>query len=50
MLADIMSRLITIDPNIQLDPELEGHEFGYFVFESSPNIDTAPKQRTRCKP
>ena len=33
-LADTVCRLINIDPNIQLDPEPEGLEFGYYGFDS----------------
>ena len=31
-LADKMSRLREIDPQIQLEPESEGYEFGYYTF------------------
>ena len=44
-LADTMSRLIDIDPQIQQDSEPEGYEFGYYTFHTLPamevsNIDT----------
>ena len=44
-LADTMSRLIDIDPQIQQDSEPEGYEFGYYTFDTLPamkvsNIDT----------
>ena len=39
-----MRRLINIDPNIQLDLEQKGHEFGYYVFNILPDIKTLPKQ------
>ena len=32
-LADTMSRLTVINPDICQDPEPEGHEYGYCVFE-----------------
>ena len=32
-LADTMSRLINIDPQIQSEPEPEGYEFGYYTFD-----------------
>ena len=32
-LADNMSCLINIDPQIQSEPEPEGHEFGYYTFD-----------------
>ena len=45
-LADIMSRLIDIDPQIQEDSEPEGYEFGYYTFDTLPamevsNVETA---------
>ena len=44
-LADTMSRLVNIDPQIQQDSEPEGYEFGYYTFDTLPamevsNIDT----------
>ena len=35
-LADTMSHLINIGPQIQSEPETEGHEFGYYTFDSLP--------------
>ena len=32
-LADTISRLIKITPEIELEPELTGQEYGYEVFE-----------------
>ena len=37
-LADTMSRVIEIDSKVQQKPEPEGYEFGYYVFDSLPNI------------
>ena len=37
-LADTMSRLIKIDSQVQQEPEPEGYEFGYYVFENLPDI------------
>ena len=37
-LADTMSRLIQIDPEAKLNPEPEGYEFGYHVFEDMEPI------------
>ena len=37
--ADTMSHLINIDPQIQAEPELEGHEFGYYTFDSLPALE-----------
>ena len=47
-LADTMSRLIDIDPQIQQDSEPEGYEFGYYTFDMLPamevsNINTVKK-------
>ena len=47
-LADTMSRLIDINPQIQTDSEPEGYEFGYYTFDTLPamevsNIDTTHK-------
>ena len=39
-LADTMSRLIQIDPEIKLQEEEEGKEYGYAVFESLPPVMT----------
>ena len=46
-LADTMSPLIDIDPQIQQDSEHEGYEFGYYTFDTLPtlevsNIETTP--------
>ena len=38
-LADMMSRLIEIDPQIQSEPEPEGYEFGYYTFDQLPALD-----------
>ena len=32
-LADTMSRLITVTPEIKLEEEPKGYEFGYYAFE-----------------
>ena len=37
--ADTMSHLINIDPQIQLEPEPEGHEFGYYKFDPLPALE-----------
>ena len=39
-LADTMSRLIEITPDIELDPEPTGQEYGYEVFEELQPIET----------
>ena len=38
-LADTMSHLINIDPEIQSEPEPEGHEFGYYTFDQLPALE-----------
>ena len=43
-LTDTMSRLITKEENIQLEPELEGHEFHYYVYDSLSDIKSVHKQ------
>ena len=34
-----MSRLIEIDPQIELTPEEDGFEFGYYAFDVLPSIE-----------
>ena len=36
VLADTLSRLIETDPNLHQQPELEGHKFGKYCFETLP--------------
>ena len=36
VLADMMSRLIDIDPDLKQQPELKNHEFGKYCFETLP--------------
>ena len=38
-LADTMSHLIAIDPQVQSEPEPEGYEFGYYTFDQLPAVD-----------
>ena len=38
ILADILSRLIDTDPDLKQQPELEGHEFGKYHFETLPKV------------
>ena len=40
-LADTMSRLINIDPQIQQDSEPEGYEFGYYTFNTLPAMEVS---------
>ena len=37
-LADTLSRLIDTDPDLKQQPELEGHEFGRYCFETLPKV------------
>ena len=36
ILADILSRLIDINPDVELQPELKDYEFGHYAFETLP--------------
>ena len=38
VLADTLSRLIDTDPDLQQQPELEGHEFSKYCFETLPKV------------
>ena len=38
VLPDMLSRLIDTDPDLQQQPELEGHEFGKYCFETLPKV------------
>ena len=38
-LADTMSCLIAIDPQVQSEAEPEGYEFGYYTFDQLPALD-----------
>ena len=38
-LADTMSRLIEIESQVQQEPEPDSYEFGYYVFDSLPDIE-----------
>ena len=41
MLADTMSRLIEIDPQVKQDIEPEGYEFGYYTFDPLPTMEVS---------
>ena len=45
-LADTMSRLITIDPQIQQESEPEGYEFGYYTFDTLPAMEVSNIETT----
>ena len=36
MLADTLSRIVKVDPDVQSECEMEGYEFGYSCFEELP--------------
>ena len=40
-LADTMSRLINIDPQVQQDSEPEGYEFSYYMFDTLPTLEVS---------
>ena len=40
VLADTLSRLISIDTDVKLEPELEGYEFGQYCFEELPKASS----------
>ena len=46
-LADTMSRLIDINPQIQQDSETEGYEFGYYTFDTLPAMEVSNIETTR---
>ena len=46
-LADTMSRLIYIDPQIQQDSEPEGYEFGYYTFDTLPAMEISNIETTK---
>ena len=45
-LADTMSRLIDIDPQVQPEPEPEGYKFGYYTFDELPNLEVSNIEST----
>ena len=46
-LADTMSRLIDIDPQIQQESEPEGYKFGYYMFDTLPALDVSNIETTQ---
>ena len=45
-LADTMSRLIEIDPQVQQEPKPKDYEFGYYTFDNLPNIEVTDIEST----
>ena len=46
-LADTISRLIDIDPQIQPEPEPKGYEFGYYTFDQLPALEVSNIENTQ---
>ena len=46
-LADTMSQLIKIDPQVQQDSEPEGFEFGYYTFDTLPTLEVSNIETTQ---
>ena len=46
-LADTMSQLININPQIQQDSEPEGYEFGYYTFDTLPALEVSNVETTQ---
>ena len=48
-LADTMSCMINIDHQVQPEPEVEGHEFGYYTFDSLPALEVQDIQTSSAE-
>ena len=46
-LADTMSRLININPQVQQDTEPEGYEFSYYTFDTLPAVEVSEIDTTQ---
>ena len=46
-LADTMSRLIDINPQVQQESEPEGYEFGYYTFDTLPMLEVSNIETTQ---
>ena len=46
-LADMMSQLININPQVQQDSESEGYEFGYYTFDTLPTLEVSNIETTQ---
>ena len=46
-LADTMSRLIDIDPQIQPEPEPKGYKFSYYTFDQLPTLEVSNVETTQ---
>ena len=45
-LADTMSRLIDIDPQVQSESEPKGYGFGYYTFDELPSLEVSDMEAT----
>ena len=45
VLADTLNRLITVDPEVQLNPEFANYEFRKYCFEELPKARTKTDQK-----
>ena len=45
VLADTLGRLITVDPEVQLNPEFTNYKFGQYCFEELPKARTKVDQK-----
>ena len=45
-LADTMSRLIDIDPQVQPEPEPDSYEFRYYIFDELPSLEVSDIEAT----
>ena len=46
-LADTMSRLININPQVQQDSKPEGYKFGYYTFDTLPTLEVSSIETTQ---
>ena len=46
VLADTLSRLINIDPDVEQEPELKDYKFGHYTFETFPKAKGTPVGET----
>ena len=44
-LADTLSRIIRVDPDMKPDPEKEGYKFGFSSFEELPPAEVISMER-----
>ena len=48
-LADNMSRLFKLDPDVCQEPEPEGQEYGYCILEQLPSVSTVQRVLHKSK-